>query len=345
MEGDRKEGRRMQKVSVIVPVYQAEKFIHKCVQSIINQTYQNLEILLIDDGSLDNSLKLCNEFQEQDSRIRVIHQKNRGVSATRNRGIREAAGEYILFVDADDIIENNMIEYMIQKAIETESKIVICGFDYVYEDRIEKQIPIDKEGEYSREYIYTNFWEFYKAGIIHNIGNKLYSKKLLKDNQILFNESRPVLEDVQFCLDAIKMTDSIYICKDNFYKYIMQANLFSAQKRYRKNFYLSLQEVFEYIHGCGIERSKDFYLVYMDAILLTLKNEMYRGKGNYKIILSEYENICNLTYVSEASKYIKRADVRVAKYIFYLAIWSKKLRLLFCLVYIWCLEQKNYRKV
>lgn len=331
----------MKKVSVIVPVYQAERFIQKCVQSIINQTHEELEVILIDDGSADGSLQICNELQEKDSRIRVIHQENKGVSVTRNRGIGEATGEYILFVDADDIIEKNMIEYMLQKAVETDSEIVICGFDYVYEDRIETQIPIEKEGKYRKRDIYTNFWEFYKGGILHNIGNKLYSKKLLEDNKILFNEYRPVLEDVQFCLDAIKMTDSVYICRDNFYKYIMQANQFSVQKKYRRNFYSSLQEVFEYIYDCGIEKSKDFYLVYMDAILLTLKNEMYRGKGNYQIILSEYGNICNLKYVKEASEYIKNEDVGIAKYIFYLAIWSKKVRLLFILVYIWCLEKKK----
>lgn len=330
----------MKKVSVIVPVFQAEKFIQKCVQSIINQTHKELEIILIDDGSIDGSLQICNELQEKDNRIRVIHQENRGVSVTRNRGIREAAGEYILFVDADDIIEKNMIEYMLQKAVETNSEIVICGFDYVYEDKIEIQIPVAKEDKYSKRYIYANFWEFYKGGILHNIGNKLYSKKLLEDNKILFNEYRPVLEDVQFCLDAIKVTDSVYICRDNFYKYIMQANQFSVQKRYRRNFYSSLQEVFEYIYDCGIEKSKDFYLVYMDAILLTLKNEMYRGKGNYKIILSEYRNISNLKYVSEASEYIKKEDVGVAKYIFYLAIWSKKLRLLLMLVCVWNLMNK-----
>lgn len=331
----------MKKVSVIVPVYQAENFIQKCVQSIRNQTYDELEIILIDDGSTDGSLQVCNELQEKDGRIRVIHQENRGVSVTRNRGIKEAVGEYILFVDADDVIEANMIEYMLQKGMETDSEIVICGFDYVYEDRVETQIPIEKEGNYSKGYIYTNFWEFYKGGILHNIGNKLYSKKILERNKILFNEYRPVLEDVQFCLDVIKEVDNVYICRDNFYKYIMQANQFSTQKRYRKNFYSSLQEVFEYVYDCGIEKSKDFYLVYMDAILLTLKNEMYRGKGNYQIILSEYENICNLKYVNEASEYIKREDVSVAKYIFYLAIWSKKLRLLFWLVYVWCLEKKR----
>lgn len=330
----------MTKVSVIVPVYQAEKFIQKSVLSIINQTFKNIEILLIDDGSMDNSLKICNELGEKDKRIRIMHHENQGVSFTRNKGLKEARGEYILFVDADDYIEETMIEYMLQKAEKEQVEVVICGFDYIYNDRIEKQVPIKNEGKYNREYIYSEFWDFYKSGLIHNIGNKLYLKKTLDDNKIFFDETRPVLEDIQFCLDVLKEANNFYVCKGRFYKYIMQENQYSAQKRYRKGFYLSLQELFEYIHGCGIEKTKEFYLVYMDAILLTLKNELYREEKSIKVILEEYKKICDLKYVNEASKYISCKDVRLEKYIFYLVIWMKKIRMLYLLVYIWSLGKK-----
>lgn len=330
----------MIKVSVIVPIYQAENYIQKCVSSIEKQTYGNIEILLIDDGSTDNSLKICNELGNVDKRIRVMHHENQGVSFTRNRGLREANGEYILFVDADDYIEETMIEYMLQKAEREHAEIVICGFDYIYNDRIEKQTPVANEGKYDKESIYADFWEFYKSGLIHNIGNKLYSKKLLDNNKIFFDESRPVLEDIQFCMDALKATDAVYVCKECFYKYMMQANSHSAQKRYRNGFYLSLQELFEYIHECGVEKSKEFYLVYMDAILLTSRNELYREEKNTRVILEEYKKICDLKYVNEASDHIGCKDVRTTKYIFYVIIWMKKSRILYFLTCIWNLGEK-----
>ena len=93
------------KVSVILPVYQVEKYLGICIESVINQTYQNLEILLIDDGSTDKSGKICDEYAARDGRIRVIHKENEGVSTARNVGIKQATGDYICFADSDDILE------------------------------------------------------------------------------------------------------------------------------------------------------------------------------------------------------------------------------------------------
>lgn len=330
----------MEIVSVIVPVYQAEKYISQCLQSILNQTYREIEVILVDDGSKDHSLKICNTFAQKDDRVKVLHQENQGVSAARNRGLNEARGDYILFVDSDDTIENTMIEYMIAKAEEGCYDIVICGFDHVYIDRIETKIPKLKEGSYNRNYIYANFWEFYREGILHNIGTKLYSRRLLNDNHICFDEKRTVLEDIQFCMDAIKCTDSIYICPHNFYKYMMQTNQNSIQKTYRKNFYLNLQQFFCFIESLGIEKSKDFYLTYMDAILLTLMNEFYDDRKNVKNIIIEYKDICNLNYVKEASRYIIRKDVRFSKFLFYQVIWREWVYVLLLMAYIWYLESR-----
>jgi len=100
----------MKKTSVIVPVYNAEKYLDKCIQSILNQDYKNIEVILIDDGSLDNSGNICDEYAKVDSRVKVVHKKNGGVSSARNCGIDIATGEFIMFVDSDDYIEYNMIQ-------------------------------------------------------------------------------------------------------------------------------------------------------------------------------------------------------------------------------------------
>lgn len=120
------------KISIIVPIYNAEQLISKCVDSILSQTERSLELLLVDDGSLDNSGELCDKYAQQDSRVKVIHQKNAGVSTARNRGIATAVGEYIGFVDSDDWIEPDMFERLLNEAENTGSDVVMCDATTVY---------------------------------------------------------------------------------------------------------------------------------------------------------------------------------------------------------------------
>ena len=115
------------KVSIIVPIYKVESYLHKCIDSIINQTYKNLEIILVDDGSPDNCGTICDEYALNDNRIKVIHKKNGGLSDARNEGLKIASGEWISFVDSDDWLENDAIEYMILLANEQQSDLIIGG--------------------------------------------------------------------------------------------------------------------------------------------------------------------------------------------------------------------------
>ena len=121
-------------ISVIVPIYNAEKFIDKSVGSVINQTYQNLEILLIDDGSTDSSSLLCDEYAKKDKRIKVFHQENKGLSCARNKGIDNANGDYYVFIDADDEALPKMIEELYKLLKENDADISICSYEELYED-------------------------------------------------------------------------------------------------------------------------------------------------------------------------------------------------------------------
>ena len=116
-------------ISIIVPVYKAEKYLRRCVDSILAQTYQNIEVLLIDDGSPDNSGEICDEYAEKDSRVRVFHKPNGGVSSARNLGLKEAKGDYIGFVDADDYIDKTMYEVLLCNLIKENSDISICSYN------------------------------------------------------------------------------------------------------------------------------------------------------------------------------------------------------------------------
>ena len=115
-------------VSVIIPVYNVKPYICESLESVINQTYQNLEIIVVDDGSTDGSGEICNYYKHKDSRICVIHQENRGLSEARNTGLDTMHGEAVAFLDSDDALLPNMIEIMVQNMISTESDIVACGF-------------------------------------------------------------------------------------------------------------------------------------------------------------------------------------------------------------------------
>ena len=114
-------------ISVIVPVYNVEKYLKKCVNSITSQTYENLEILLVDDGSTDSSGQICNEFEKNDARIKVIHKKNGGLSDARNAGLDRAKGQYYAFIDSDDYIQDNTIEIMLNAVKKNKSEIAICN--------------------------------------------------------------------------------------------------------------------------------------------------------------------------------------------------------------------------
>ena len=121
----------MPKISVIVPVYKVEKYIHKCVDSILNQTFSDIEVILVDDGTPDRCGEICDAYGEQDSRVKVIHKENGGLSDARNAGMPHASGEYIIFIDSDDYIESDMLEYMYTRLTEAGADMATCGLYFV----------------------------------------------------------------------------------------------------------------------------------------------------------------------------------------------------------------------
>lgn len=167
-------------VTVIVPVYKVENYLGRCVRSIINQTYTNLEIYLVDDGSPDRCPSMCDEFAKQDSRVRVIHKKNGGLSSARNAGIDASKGEYIIFVDSDDYIEADFIEAMIICAVSGKFDIVICGINKIVEGKI---IPDAQENgirDYSgKEALAALLKDEY---ITSHSCNKLFTKEVIGSN-------------------------------------------------------------------------------------------------------------------------------------------------------------------
>ncbi|MCU5288783.1 glycosyltransferase family A protein, partial [Bacillus paranthracis] len=190
-------------VSIIVPVYNAEKYVHKCIDSLLQQTYKNIEIILINDGSTDNSGKICDEYANESSKIRVIHQKNSGPSATRNVGIDVANGAYIQFVDSDDYVEPNMTEEML-KAMNNKFQLVICGYKSL--SLFNKDINIKEHkchisGGYDYSSFMMEFGYLFRDVYINPLWNKLYNTALIKENHLRFKDNVYMGEDLLFNLE------------------------------------------------------------------------------------------------------------------------------------------------
>lgn len=167
-------------ISVIVPIYNVEKYLDRCVDSIINQTYKNLEIILVDDGSPDNCPKMCDDYAKKDSRIKVVHKENGGLSDARNAGMKVATGEYVAFIDSDDYISLDFYETLLETIVDNDSDIVECGVVKFYEN--------EKFDEYSDDLKVTNY-ETVDAldGLIsenpfkQHVWNKLYKSSVALD--------------------------------------------------------------------------------------------------------------------------------------------------------------------
>lgn len=175
----------MPKISVIVPVYNVELYLEECVESIRNQTIRDIEIILVDDGSLDSSSVICDMYVRQDSRIKVIHQNNRGLSGARNSGIAIAAGEWIAFVDSDDIIEHSMYEKLLNAVCDNNTMISTCSMCYMTENGkfpiiMEKTVP-NIEIINSHQMITERLWNSeYDCNLFTSVCNKLYRREIFE---------------------------------------------------------------------------------------------------------------------------------------------------------------------
>lgn len=218
------------KVSVIIPIYNAAQYLHKCLKSVISQTYKNLDIILIDDGSLDDSYDIAKEYQEKDSRIRLFTQTNIGLIATRKRGIELAEGEIVGFVDSDDWIEPIMYERLVQCMEENECDLVTSGIYRDYADGSRKEwYDLYPEGVYVNleSAIYPSMLHDFKKnemGLKCTLVNKLYRRQILQDiygeidTRVFYGED--ALTIYPYCLRCKR----IYILNEAYYHYYIRNN-------------------------------------------------------------------------------------------------------------------------
>ena len=284
-------------ISIIVPVYNVEKYLEKCVNSIVNQTYKNLEIILVDDGATDSSGKLCDELAKIDNRIKVYHKENGGLSDARNYGVERATGDYIGFVDSDDYIDAEMYEKLYEAIKKENADVAECNLKIIYPNRVElytneKYFKVCTKQEYLEEYLKIE-------KVFGSVWTKLIKSDIAK--KLVFPKGK-LYEDTYYAYDLINVADSYVIMDAPYYNYFMRENSITNSKFNPRIFDLiEIVEKFHkttYKHYPGLKEEADCRKMYayfsvLNSILLEdkFKNNSYYlkiinyFKGNYKTIL------------------------------------------------------------
>lgn len=226
-------------VSVIIPVYNSENFIERCIDSVLKQTYKNIEVILINDGSEDNSGKICESYLKKDERVRVEHQSNLGVSTARNQGIKISRGHYIQFVDSDDYIDKDMIKNLINE-FDRDTDLVMCGYRSLNIDtstNVNKIISKTfKKKHLEKKEFLNSFYKYLESMYINYIWNKLYLAEIIREHQISFNPTMSLGEDLVFNLDYLEYCQKIILIEDVLYNYVKN-NSESITSVFNKNMY------------------------------------------------------------------------------------------------------------
>ncbi len=207
-----------EKVSVIVPIFKVEKYLDRCISSILNQTYKNLEIILVDDGSPDNCPKLCDEYARQDKRVRVIHKENGGLSDARNAGIDIATGDFLTFIDSDDCVSNFFVEKLLNLSKSNNAEIVSCGIQRFKENIAVEQNEISISQYTKKEALINTFrstdYEFIVAW------GKLYKKELFETIRYPLGK---IHEDEFICHRLFNKTNNLVVTSEKLYFYFINS--------------------------------------------------------------------------------------------------------------------------
>ena len=297
-------------ISVIVPVYNVEKYLSQCIDSILSQTFTDFELLLIDDGTPDRSGEICDEYAEKDERIRVFHQKNGGLSVARNRGLMEAKGRHVTFVDSDDYVKPTYIEDLyreLPKGID-DGGLIIEGLEKIYPDLsiAVVQVPEMEISFFDYYLLVTELANKYVA----YIAGKLYNLEIIRSNNILFIPLVSGLEDMLFMLDYCWHSNFIIIKNISNYCYrvgyssealSVRINSFEQELLAFTNYAKRLTKYQSYykLSDAAMKNSWKSLTIFCHKVILSL----YRGSRNY----SYKERCLHLSnFVSENKDYVRR---------------------------------------
>ena len=293
-------------ISVIVPVYNSASHLGKCIESVLNQTYKTFELILIDDGSTDESLNICRIYEKMDNRVCVIHQENKGVGTTRNNGIMVSKGAYIMFLDSDDYLDENMLDDAVKHVGKNEDMYVSGTLMEYYENnQIVKTVEYKgKEKKYSPKSLLEQFDIDYPLLCIGGPCSKLFKTSILLESKCLFNTEMTVSEDSLFCLEYLEKISTISFSDKCYYHYRREGNT-SLWSRYTRNLYDYQCKSYGYMKflieklGCTEETKRRFFRLYFSIMLGCIQNEYKSGTRNKQDKTSIVKKIASNEIVKE----------------------------------------------
>lgn len=290
------------KISVIMPVYNTEVYLARAIESVLNQTLKDFELIIVNDGSTDNSKSIINSYSDYDTRIKVINKENSGLGYARNSGLEYASGEYIFFIDSDDCIEKCTLEEIYTIANETKSDIIVFNMKKILEDTNEvtqkeilkltnetisiKEIGINK---YFKQYFFP-----YVHG--HEACNKLYRTSFLKLSKVVFDSNDYICaEDLMFNLKLIPFVDKITSINKSYYNYYQRANSImnsGYRERLIERFTNLINEYYSYVQENGtISINNELSVLYLNLIDSAFYNERIKLGNN----INTYYKVLNCT--------------------------------------------------
>ena len=294
-------------VSVVIPIYNAETYLKKCINSIIRQTYKNIEIITVNDGSKDSSLLILQDYQKKDKRIKIIDKENEGVSRTRNRGIEEAKGNFIVFVDSDDYVEKDLIEILMKNRNQKAFHICTYFRETMKKNgvKIEEVLYEDKQDQMFKN---KDFLNLYKAGLMNSPYCKLYERDILIKNNIRFNPNISLGEDLIFNLTYLKYVTDIKYTNKALYHYIKRENeslstkYISNMLEVQKTIYYHLSDFCYQNLENNEEELKEIHQIGLYCMLTAVSNEYKNRKIN---IFKRYINSKKILEDEELKNHIK----------------------------------------
>lgn len=293
----------MIKVSVILPVYNVEKYIRKCLESLIRQELKEIEIIVVNDGSTDKSLDIINEFMKLDNRIKLVNKNNSGVSAARNSGLMIANGEYVSFVDSDDWVEKSFLFKLYNLAKANSCDVAGCNFVISGENsKVEYKYPLDEEKIYERQDITSDIAEKIIAGTIKtNVWDKIYKREFLSTNSIKFDEKIIRFEDWYFYVEVCKhMNRCIYI-NEGLYNYrIIEGSL---SNKYYENFFEMIINMNKrkqlFINELSIRDERNYRNMrnnFIDDIIKSINHIIFESNKSLRYKIMKIREVLNSEY-------------------------------------------------
>lgn len=331
-------------ISVVIPAYNAEVYIGRCLGSIQKQTYNNLEIIVVDDGSSDNTAQIVQDVKKKDHRVRLIKKENEGVSAARNDGVAAASGKYVYFIDSDDFVDSFIIEKLYQ-AINSKAQLSVCGFTTVFMDKEDapfslyekiSMISIKQYLEKMSQYLYSVYYG--------SLWNKMYLTEIIKENKLEFRKDISLAEDFIFNLDYLQYVKTVTMLPECMY-YYYQGNEESLTKRSDPWYIWEMAKIrLKYCMdkydemNMSLKCRKNINTMIANELVGPTYDIINNKKWNRKQTIEELKSLYQDTFTREAIKDTNNPQMvhRIAKASFYLHSYN----MFYILMKIWVRLQR-----